>query len=65
MKVLVTGGAGFIGSHLVDRLITEGYIVRVIDKLSTGKMENIKANYANIAKAEKLRVQTCLFSSEW
>lgn len=40
-KVLVTGGAGFIGSHLVDRLIKEGYEVCVIDNLSTGKKENL------------------------
>ena len=40
-KVLVTGGAGFIGSHLVDRLIKEGYKTVVIDNLSTGKKENL------------------------
>jgi len=40
--VLVTGGAGFIGSHLVDRLVREGYRVRVIDNLSSGRIENIK-----------------------
>ncbi|GIW67031.1 MAG: NAD dependent epimerase/dehydratase [Candidatus Parcubacteria bacterium] len=40
-KVLVTGGAGFIGSHLVDRLIKEGYKVIVIDNLSSGKKENL------------------------
>ncbi|MGB0683913.1 MAG: SDR family NAD(P)-dependent oxidoreductase [Magnetovibrionaceae bacterium] len=38
---LVTGGAGFIGSHLVDRLIGDGHRVRIIDNLSTGKRENI------------------------
>lgn len=41
MKVLVTGGAGFIGSHLVDRLIEIGHEVAVVDNLSTGKEENI------------------------
>jgi len=42
MRVLVTGGAGFIGSHLVDRLIRDGYRVRVVDNLSSGRVENIK-----------------------
>jgi len=37
----VTGGAGFIGSHLVDRLAAEGHQVRVIDNLSSGRLENL------------------------
>ena len=40
-RVLVTGGAGFIGSHVVDLLLHEGMTVRVLDNLSTGKMENL------------------------
>lgn len=41
MKILVTGGAGFIGSHLVDRLIKENHKVAVIDNLSAGRRENL------------------------
>jgi len=40
-KILVTGGAGFIGSNLVDALIDKGHDVLIIDNLSTGKKENI------------------------
>ncbi len=41
MKVLITGGAGFIGSHLADKLISLDYKVAILDDLSTGKMENV------------------------
>lgn len=39
--VVVTGGAGFIGSHLAEKLVAQGYYVIVVDDLSTGKMENM------------------------
>jgi nucleoside-diphosphate-sugar epimerase len=39
--ILVTGGAGFIGSHLATRLLADGYRVRVLDNLATGKIENL------------------------
>lgn len=40
-RAIVTGGAGFIGSHLVDRLVAEGFAVLVVDDLSTGNHENL------------------------
>lgn len=43
MKILVTGGAGFIGSHLCERLLKEGNEVYVIDNLSTGSRENLSS----------------------
>ena len=50
MKILVTGGAGFIGSNVVDALINEGDEVAVVDNLSTGKKENLnlKAKFYNV-----------------
>lgn len=43
MNILVTGGAGFIGSHLVERLLADGHHVSIIDNLSTGRLENIES----------------------
>ncbi len=41
MRILITGGAGFIGSHLCDRLLSEGHTVIAMDNLSTGSTDNI------------------------
>jgi UDP-glucose 4-epimerase len=42
MKILITGGAGFVGSHLADKLIAAGHDITVIDDLSTGKYSNVE-----------------------
>jgi len=58
-KILVTGGAGFIGSHLTDKLIEQGHKVVVIDNLSTGRKENLnpEADFYNldISDFEKIK----------
>jgi UDP-glucose 4-epimerase len=58
--ILVTGGAGFIGSHLVERLLADGRRVVVIDDLSTGRLENLRAvkNHPRLRVIES-KISTC------
>ncbi|MBO8126631.1 MAG: SDR family NAD(P)-dependent oxidoreductase [Firmicutes bacterium] len=62
MKVLVTGGAGFIGSHVVDRLVAAGYRVFVLDNLSTGRLANLnpKAEFFQIDLTDYAAVREML-----
>jgi UDP-glucose 4-epimerase len=57
MKILVTGGAGFIGSHIVDAYIKEGHDVTVIDDLSTGRLENVNVKGCRFIQADIRDVQ--------
>ncbi len=60
MKVLVTGGAGFIGSHIADALVAAGHEVTVVDNLSSGKRENVnpkaKLCVADVASPDMARI---------
>jgi UDP-glucose 4-epimerase len=44
MRILITGGAGFIGSHLTDRLVADGHQITILDNLATGRKENLSVH---------------------
>jgi len=60
VKTVVTGGAGFIASHLVDRLLADGHSVRVLDNFSTGRLENL----AHLARDLRLSLERVDISNE-
>ena len=61
MNVIVTGGAGFIGSHLVDLLLEEGHEIKVLDNFSTGRIENLN----HVSKDIELVECNLAFSGGW
>lgn len=62
MKAVVTGGAGFIGSHLCDKLINNGFEVSVIDNLSTGRIDNLSHLQGKI---RFLEAGLCFEDKDW
>jgi len=60
MKAIVTGGAGFIGSHLVERLLADGHTVEVLDNFSTGRSENLEQLYVR----DRLEITECDITRE-
>jgi UDP-glucose 4-epimerase len=64
LKILVTGGAGFIGSHLVDSLVAEGHDVIVLDDLSSGSIKNLPKKVRFIKLDIRSNNVTTLFSEE-
>ncbi|PKQ69796.1 GDP-mannose 4,6-dehydratase [Raineya orbicola] len=68
MKILITGGAGFIGSHLTDTLLAEGHSVKVIDNLRNGRLENLAEAQKNpnfeFLKGDILEKNDCLKACE-
>lgn len=72
IRVLVTGGAGFVGSHLVERLLTDGYQVTVLDNFSTGRSENLRhfgdhsrLSIHEVDVAEFAAVQPFVVGTDW
>ena len=65
MKALVTGGAGFIGSHLVEGLLAKGWEVRVLDNFATGHRENIKhvINQIDLLEGDVTNLTTVRFAT--
>lgn len=65
MRILVTGGAGFVGSHLVDRLLRSGHTLTVVDDLTTGSLENlahIRSKRLTVIRADAARTPSGTFS---
>ena len=57
MRTLVTGGAGFIGSNIVDALLERGDEVTMVDDLSTGKRENLESALSNGAQLQEVDIR--------
>ena len=66
-KVLVTGGAGFIGSHLVDALIERGADVTTVDDLSNGRVENVnkRARFYHASILDEKAMSKCIVDSDF
>lgn len=64
MTTLVTGGAGFIGSHLADALLARGHEVMILDDLSTGRVENLEDSRATLIEGDLCGRDTCLEATE-
>ena len=69
MLTLVTGGAGFIGSHLVESLLTQGHRVTVVDNLACGRRENLPNHenlvFKNVDICDRSALQSCFDGIDW